>query len=58
MSFHVPEKFRVLVGPMASTPANGNNGCFELIRNMYKGKSRRYKMNAIGSDGCCSPSKE
>lgn len=28
MSFKVPEKYRVLTGRMASTPDDGNNGCF------------------------------
>ena len=28
--FHVPEKFRVRVGPMASDERNGNNGAFRV----------------------------
>ncbi len=31
MAFHVPEQFRVLDGPLASTPSIGNNGYF-LVR--------------------------
>lgn len=49
--FHVPEKFRIRVGAMASDESDGNNGCFELIRHMYKGKTKRYTMNVIASDG-------
>lgn len=30
MSFHVPEKFRIIRGPAASTAAEGNNGAFVL----------------------------
>jgi hypothetical protein len=30
MSFHVPEKFRVTTGRLASTWAEGNNGAFQL----------------------------
>lgn len=30
MSFHVPEKFRITAGRIASTSADGNNGAFQL----------------------------
>ena len=28
MSFHVPERYRLVDGPMPSDESDGNNGCF------------------------------
>jgi hypothetical protein len=46
MSFHVPEKFRLKVGRMRSTPENGNNGAF-LLPSVIPSRT----IFAIASDG-------
>ena len=47
MSFHVPNKYRVTAGRLASDPSFGNNGAFELKLNT-PGRPRLF---AIASDG-------
>lgn len=47
MSFHVPEKFRIVTGRMWSTAASGNNGCFLIA--LPRGQT----LNVIASDGAC-----
>jgi hypothetical protein len=47
MSFHVPDKFRVMSGPMRSTAAAGNNGVFEIP----PGRVGRRQLFFIASDG-------
>lgn len=48
--FHVPEKFRMKEGPMASGPEIGNNGCFQWkARNGHDLFETYY--SAIASDG-------
>lgn len=44
--FHVPEKFRIKTGPMASSKANGNNGAFIIVSLKLKNR-----LHAIASDG-------
>lgn len=44
--FHVPEKFRIVTGLMASDSTFGNNGCF-LIPSPVKGRT----LFIIASDG-------
>src|SRR5512141_2045026 len=46
MTFHVPERFRITRGPMASTKENGNNGAF-FIRH----KTDPVPLKVIASDG-------
>lgn len=46
MTFHVPEQLRVRTGFMASTAANGNNGCFRLPL-----RPGQPPLNIIASDG-------
>lgn len=48
--FKVPEKYRVVDGPMASTIKDGNNGCFVLAKKM-SGLCYRRKLQIIASDG-------
>lgn len=48
MSFHVPEKFRVLTGPLASNTSYGNNGGFQIPASIGH---KRASMFAIASDG-------
>jgi hypothetical protein len=50
MTFHVPEKFRVLTGQLASTAANGNNGAFRIPVRM-PAKTRVLELNVVASDG-------
>ena len=45
MTFHVPEKFRITSGPMASDKSFGNNGAFFIRR------PRSPVLRAIASDG-------
>lgn len=44
MSFHVPEKFRITNGPLASDASVGNNGLFEF-------GTLRGRIRMIASDG-------
>ena len=46
--FHVPERYRVTSGPMASTSAAGNNGAFRLA---LKARSEDRRVQVIASDG-------
>lgn len=46
MSFHVPNKHRVLTGPLASDQADGNNGMFFIPR-----KPGLAPFKVIASDG-------
>jgi hypothetical protein len=46
MAFHVPEKYRVLFGPLRSDSTNGNNGQFFLPAPKFK-----TPMMAQASDG-------
>jgi hypothetical protein len=48
--FHVPEKFRVKEGPMASTVLNGNNGVFQWKMKIGKDLFDTYFI-AIASNG-------
>ena len=50
MAFHVPDKYRVTRGPMASTAANGNNGCFWV-----PGRPGQPPFSVIASDGAMPP---
>jgi len=43
--FHVPERFRVLAGKLASTAAHGNNGAFWVTLN------HKQEVAVIASDG-------
>jgi hypothetical protein len=52
MAFHVPDKFRVLMGPLASTVADGNNGCFLFIDERQRQFNKQHSvLRAIASDG-------
>jgi len=47
--FHVPEKFRIATGRLASVPAAGNNGMFAFYR---RGKQfKRIEFHVMASDG-------
>ena len=46
MSFHVPEKYRIITGPMASKPSFGNNGLF-----IIKSLKLKQPLRVIASDG-------
>lgn len=46
MTFHVPEKYRIKTGRMASTSADGNNGAFFITSLKLK-----RPMTVIASDG-------
>lgn len=48
MAFHVPADGRITSGPLASTPAYGNNGAFLVP---IKIKSKRITVRVIASDG-------
>lgn len=50
MSFHVPEKYRVKIGDMASDESYGNNGAFMIMRPASKGKLP-IQLVCIASDG-------
>jgi hypothetical protein len=45
MSFHVPERYRVRIGKMASTEEFGNNGAFTILL------KNRHAVFVIASDG-------
>lgn len=49
MSFHVPERFRVRGGRLATTPGDGNNGAFAIPASAVRG--RPFSLWAIASDG-------
>jgi hypothetical protein len=34
--FKVPEKYRVIIGPLKSSESDGNNGCFTVKRNGFQ----------------------
>lgn len=46
MTFHVPERFRLVSGPMASSKAHGNNGAFFV--QLRPGGNR---IKVVASDG-------
>lgn len=48
MSFHVPNKYRVRSGPLASSPDDGNNGGFFVPYAL----GPRAPLKVIASDGC------
>lgn len=48
MSFHVPERLRILNGPQASDASYGNNGAFVIPASIG---SKRAPIFAIASDG-------
>lgn len=48
--FHVPEQYRIRVGPMASGRENGNNGAFFVPY-----KHARVPLKVIASDGGLDP---
>lgn len=48
MTFHVPEQFRIIDGPMASNDSYGNNGAFNVKMRTRKKPARLY--SCIASD--------